>query len=101
MDMSDDTDSDERYEIYKNDEEIVISDIEFFKMRKIGPQKNTDNVVKWSHERNKMDMINDQEFDERDQTGEKKDDLELEESENYERYQIENPELLRRVDSKH
>ena len=46
-----------------------------------------------------MDMINDQEFDERDQTGEKKDDLELEESENYERYQIENPELLRRVDS--
>ena len=46
MDMSDDTYSDERYEIYKNDEEIVISDIEFFKMRKIGPQKNTDNVVK-------------------------------------------------------
>ena len=32
MDMSDDTYSDERYEIYKNDEEKVTNDIEVLKL---------------------------------------------------------------------
>ena len=44
--MSDYKDSDERYQIDKNDEERAINDIEVFKLGKFGSQKNTDNVKK-------------------------------------------------------
>ena len=44
-------------------------------------------------------MIDDKESDERYQMGEKKEDnLESEESENYERYHTENPESLKMID---
>ena len=47
-----------------------------------------------------MDMIDNEEYDERNQIGEsKEDDLELEESETDENYQIENPESLKRIDN--
>ena len=47
-----------------------------------------------------MDMIDDKESDEIDHMGEiKEDDLELEELETDERYQIENTESLKRIDS--
>ena len=46
MDMSDDKYSSEKYQIDKNDKEIVTSDIEVFKLGKFDLQKNTDNVEK-------------------------------------------------------
>ena len=45
-DMSDDKDSDERYQIDINDEEIVTNDIEVLKLGKLGSQKNIDNIEK-------------------------------------------------------
>ena len=75
--MSDNKDSDVRYHMDKNDEERVTNDIEVFKLGKFGSQKNIDNVEKESYEWNKMDMIDDEEYDERDQIGESKEyDLE-------------------------
>ena len=51
--------------------------------------KNIENVEKYSDERNWIDIIDDEEYDERDQTWEsKEDDLESEESETDEIYQI-------------
>ena len=44
--MSDDKDSDERYQISKNDEEIVTEDIEVLKLEKLSSQKNIDNTEK-------------------------------------------------------
>ena len=41
MDMSDDKESDERYQISKNDEEKVTEDIEVLKLRKLSSQKKT------------------------------------------------------------
>ena len=55
--MSDDKDSDERYQKYKNYEEIVTNDIELLKLGKFGSMKNTDNIEKMSDERNQYDMI--------------------------------------------
>ena len=63
-DMSHEKDSDERYQMDKNDEERVTNDTEVFKLGKFSSQKNTDNVAKKYHERNKMDMIDDEESDE-------------------------------------
>ena len=57
--MSDDKDSDEIDQIYKNDEERVTNDIEILKLGKFGSQKNMDNIEKESDERNWMDMIDD------------------------------------------
>ena len=70
--MIDEKESDVRYHMDKNYEERVTNDIEVFKLGKFGSQKNTDNVKKEYYERNKMDMIDDEESDERDQTGERK-----------------------------
>ena len=44
--MSDYKDSDEIYQIDKNDEEIVTNDIEVLKLGNFGLQKNTDNIEK-------------------------------------------------------
>ena len=52
MDVIYDRDSDERYQIDKNDEEIVTNDIEVLKLGNFGLQKNTDNIEKESDERN-------------------------------------------------
>ena len=90
--MSNYKDSDKRDEKNKNDEEIVTDDIEVSKLGK-GTKKNIDNVEKESDERNRMDMIDDKEYDEKYQIGESKEgDLESEETETDEIYQIENPE---------
>ena len=67
MDTSDEKDSDERYQIDKNDEERVTNDIEVFKLVKFGSHKNTDNFEKESYEINEMYMIDDEESDETDQ----------------------------------
>ena len=67
--MSDDKDSDERYQISKNDEEIVTDVIEVLKLGKLISQKNIDKVEKEYDKRNWMDMIDDEESDERDQIG--------------------------------
>ena len=67
--MSDDKDSDERYQISKNDEEIVTDVIEVLKLGKLISQKNMDKVEKEYDKRNWMDMIDDEESDERDQIG--------------------------------
>ena len=71
----------------------MTNDIEVLKMGNFGSQKNTDNIEKQSDEINCMDIIDDKESDERYQIVESKEDyLESEQSETYERYQIENPE---------
>ena len=70
--MSDDKDYDERDHKDKNYEERVTNDIEVLKLRKLGSQKNKDNIEKESDERNRMDMIDDKEYDERDQIVESK-----------------------------
>ena len=44
--MSDDKESDERYQIGKNYEEKVTEDIELLKLRKLNSQKNIDNIEK-------------------------------------------------------
>ena len=46
MEMSYDKESDERYQIYKDDEEIVTNDIEVLKLGKLVLQKNIDNIEK-------------------------------------------------------
>ena len=87
--MRDDKDSDERYQIDKNDEERVTNDIEVLKLGKFGSQKNTDNVEKESDERNRMDVIDGKEYDERYQMVESKEDnLESEQSETDEKDRI-------------
>ena len=66
--MSDDKDSDERYQISKNNEEKVSDVIEVLKLGKLSTQKNIDNVQKESDENNWMDMSDDKKYDKRDQT---------------------------------
>ena len=44
--MSDDKESDERYQIDQNDEERVTNDIEVFKLVKLSSKKNDDNIDK-------------------------------------------------------
>ena len=44
--MSDDRESDEIYQISKNDEEKVTEYIEVLKLRKLSSQKNIDNIEK-------------------------------------------------------
>ena len=46
MDMSDDKESDERYQMSKNDEEKVTDVIEVLKLKTLSSQKNIDNVEK-------------------------------------------------------
>ena len=46
IDMSDEKDSDERYQMGENDEEIVTDDIEVLKLVKFSLQKNIDNIEK-------------------------------------------------------
>ena len=70
--MSDDKESDERDWISKNDEETVIDVIEVLKLGKLSSQKNIDNVEKEYDKRYRMDMIDDEESDERYQKGESK-----------------------------
>ena len=77
----------------------MTNNIEVFKLVKLGSQNNTDNIEKEYDERNWLDIVDDKESDERDQIGEiKEDDLESEELETDERYQIEIPESLKRID---
>ena len=70
--MSDDKYSDDRYQIDENNEERVTNDIKVLKLRKFGSQKNIDNIEKSYAERNRMDMIDDKESDERDQKWKRK-----------------------------
>ena len=44
--MSDDKDSDERYQIIENDEERVTGDIEVLQLGKFSSKKNDDNIKK-------------------------------------------------------
>ena len=44
MDMSDDKEFYERYQISKNDEEKMTDDIEVLNLGKLGSQKNIDNI---------------------------------------------------------
>ena len=46
IDKSDEKDSDERYQMGENDEEIVTDDIEVLKLVKFSLQKNIDNIEK-------------------------------------------------------
>ena len=59
MDMIDDKDSDERYKISKNDEEILTGDIEVFKLGKQSSKGNDDNIDKEYDEINRMEMSDD------------------------------------------
>ena len=77
--MSDERESDERDHISKNDQEIVTDDIEVFQLGKLSSKKTDDNIEKESDEGNRMDMSDDKDY--------------------YERYQIENLESLKRIDS--
>ena len=72
MDMIDDKEPDKRDQICAHVEERVTDDIEVLKLKKLSAQKNLDNIEKESDERNRMDTIYDKEYDERDQTGERK-----------------------------
>ena len=74
MDMSDDKDSDEIYQIDKNYEEILTNDIEVLKLGKLGSQKNIDSIKKEYDERNRMDIIDEKGYDERYQMIESKED---------------------------
>ena len=58
----------------------MFDDIELLKMGKLSSQKNIDKVEKYSDKINQMDIIDDEEYDERNQIGEiEEDDLESEE----------------------
>ena len=57
--MSDDNESDEIYQISKNDEEIVTDDIEGLKLVKLSSQKNIDNIEKYYFKTNWMDITDD------------------------------------------
>ena len=46
MDMSDEKESDERYQINKNEVKKVTEDIEVSKLGKLSSQKNIDNIEK-------------------------------------------------------
>ena len=63
--MSDDKESDEIDKTSKNVEETVTDVIGVFKLGKLSLQKNIANVEKYSDERNRMDMIDDKESDEK------------------------------------
>ena len=67
MDMSDDKESNERYQISKNDEVKVSDVIEDLKLGKLISHKNLDNVEKESDVINQMDMSDENDSDERDQ----------------------------------
>ena len=69
MDMSDDKESDERDQISKSDGEKISDVIEVSKLGKLSPQKNIDNAEKESDKINQMDMIDDEEYDEKDKIG--------------------------------
>ena len=62
--MSDENESYEIYHIHKNYQERVTNDIEVLKLGNQGSQKYIDNIEKESDERNRMDMIDDKEYDE-------------------------------------
>ena len=66
--MWDYKDSDDRYQISKNDEERVTGDIQVFKQGKLSSKKNDDNIEKLSDERNWMDISDYKYYDEIDQT---------------------------------
>ena len=68
--MSDDKESDERYQIGENDKEVGTDDIEILKLGKFSSQKNIDNIEKESDKMNWMYMIDEKKYDERDQIGE-------------------------------
>ena len=65
MDISEDKESDKRYQISKNGKEKVTEDIEVLKLGKLSSHKNIDNIEKLSDERKRMDMSDDKESDER------------------------------------
>ena len=65
--MSDDNDSYERYQIGENNEDILTNDIEVLKLGKLSLQKNIDNIEEESNKSDKIDMIDDKEYNERDQ----------------------------------
>ena len=65
MDMSDDKDSDERYQISKKYEEKLTDDIEVLKLGKLSSQKNRDTIENESDEINRMHMGDDRDSDER------------------------------------
>ena len=48
---------------------MVTNDIEVLKMGKLSWQQNMDNIEKQSDERNRMDMMDDKEYYERDKIG--------------------------------
>ena len=66
MDMSDDKKYDERYQISKNYEEKVTEDIEVLKLGELSPQKNMDNIEKYSDEIDRIDISDDEKYGERD-----------------------------------
>ena len=69
MDTSDNKYSDEIDKIDKTDEERVTNDIEVLKLGNFGSQKNIDNVEQGSYEIKKINMIDNEESDERQQIG--------------------------------
>ena len=93
IDISDDKESDERYHIGENDEERVTDDIEVLKPGTLSLQKNMDNLEKEYDKSNQIDIIDDKEYDKRDNIGEmKENELESEEQETDE---IENIEEIK------
>ena len=68
--MIDDKEYDERDQIGENDEDRLNDDIEVLKLGKLSSKRYIDNIDKWSDEINRIDMIYNQESDERDQVGE-------------------------------
>ena len=66
MDMSDDKEYYERYNISKNEGKEVNDYIEVFKLRKLSSKKNNNNIEKESYARNCMDGSDDKCYEDTD-----------------------------------
>ena len=69
--MSDDKDTDERYQTSKNDEVNVSDVIEDLELGKLSSHKNLENVEKESNKRNRINKSNEKDSAERDEMIEK------------------------------
>ena len=68
--MIEDNKYDEGNHIGKNDEDRWTDDIEVLKLGTLSSKTDIYKIVKWSDERNRINIIDDKESDERDHIGE-------------------------------
>ena len=84
----------------ENDEDILTDDTEVLKQGILSSRSDTDNIDKQSDKRDRIDGIDDNKYDERQQIGERQpNEIYLEESETDEIYQIENATTFYRTDN--